>query len=380
VSAAGARRATAATLAFGPTTSQELDDSDTLDMDKFVDAFTFTGRTGERITLEMRSAEVDTYLTLIPPDGTMIENDDADGDADVSRIALTLKESGRYRVLASSYDDRETGPYTLSLRRSDAVGARDPEPVRGRGGVYGVFVGISDYDGDDNDLEFTADDAKSMAQALGRGAGLRDGDSATLVDRNATRANVTRAIAEMGRRAGPDDLFIFFFSGHGDRVARSNPQSADPDSLDETIELYDGDISDDEMSRLLAPIRGRVLLALDSCFSGGFSKDVMSSPRRMGLFSSEEDVTSGVADKFRAGGYLSKFLVDGIGDRRADKDRDGVINALELSQYLHERYRSDVKSSSKDDNYVRTSGPQIGYQHLVVDRGSIAPFEVLFGR
>ena len=127
-------------------------------------------------------------------------------------------------------------------------------------------------------------------------------------------------------------------------------------------------------------MRGRVLLVLDSCFSGGFSKDVIASPRRMGLFSSEEDVTSGVADKFRAGGYLSKFMTDAISERRADKDRDGAITAIELSQYVHERYRADVKSSRSGAENVVSTGRDTGYQHLVVDRGSIAPFEVLFRR
>ena len=210
---------------------------------------------------------------------------------------------------------------------------------------------------------------------------MRESNAVTLVDRQATRANVVRALEEVSRTAGPDDLFVFFFSGHGDRTDRSSRQAADPDGLDETITLYDDDITDDEMNRLLAPIRARVLFALDSCFAGGFSKDVISSPRRMGLFSSEEDVTSGVADKFRAGGYLSKFLFDGIAEQRADKDKDGAITAIELSQYLHDRYRADVKSSKAvTDNFVSTSGRDTGYQHLVVDRGSIAPFEVLFRR
>jgi hypothetical protein len=119
------------------------------------------------------------------------------------------------------------------------------------------------------------------------------------------------------------------------------------------------------------------LLVLDACFSGGFSKDAISAPGRMGLFSSEEDVTSGVAVKFRAGGYLAQFVAEAVGERRADADTDGTITALELSQYLHERYRSDVKSGGTDD-YVRTGGPQTGYQHLVVDRGSVGPYDVLF--
>jgi hypothetical protein len=83
--------------------------------------------------------------------------------------------------------------------------------------------------------------------------------------------------------------------------------------------------------------------------------------------------------KFRAGGYLAPFFAEAVGDRLADQDRDGAITAVELSQYLHERFRADVKGGGEGD-YVRTGGPQTGYQHLVVDRGSIGPFDVLFRR
>jgi len=89
-------------------------------------------------------------------------------------------------------------------------------------------------------------------------------------------------------------------------------------------------------------------------------------------------VLSSVAVKFRAGGYLADFFAEAVGDRLADADRDGEITAIELSQYLHERYRSDVKSGGRGDTYVRTGGPQTGYQHLVVDRGSVGPYDVLF--
>ena len=122
---------------------------------------------------------------------------------------------------------------------------------------------------------------------------------------------------------------------------------------------------------------GTTLMFLDSCFSGGFAKDLISVPGRMGMFSSEEDVTSQVAVKFRAGGYLSYFLDEAIGDRHADQNRDGDVTAIELSEYVHLRYRNDVKSADPNE-FVRTGGPQSGYQHLVVDRGSIGPYDVLF--
>ena len=170
---------------------------------------------------------------------------------------------------------------------------------------------------------------------------------------------------------------MLFFSGHGGRIARGDFQPSDPDGLDETLELFDTGITDDEMHEILGAVpAGRVILLLDACFSGGFSKDVISAPGRMGLFSSEEDVTSSVAAKFRAGGYLALFVADAIGDHLADADEDGQLTAIELSQYVHERYRADVKSADPTE-IVRTGGPQMGYQHLVVDRGSIGPYDVL---
>ena len=138
-------------------------------------------------------------------------------------------------------------------------------------------------------------------------------------------------------------------------------------------------LDDDLAASLDGSNAGKILLVMDSCFSGGFSKDIISQPGRMGLFSSEEDVTSQVAFKFQAGGYLSVFFDEAIREGYADRDENGELTALELSQYLHSRYRADVKSAASTE-YVRTWGPQAAYQHLVVDRGGVSPYSVLFSR
>ena len=148
---------------------------------------------------------------------------------------------------------------------------------------------------------------------------MAQADGTVLTDRDATVANVRRAVTEAVQKAGPDDLLVFFYSGHGDRVRRTTAQSTDPDGYDETLSLYDAELADDAFNELLSASRARVtLVVLDSCFSGGFSKDVISAPGRMGLFSSHEDVTSGVARKFRAGGYLAHFFVEAAGDGQAE--------------------------------------------------------------
>ena len=361
-----------------------LDDGDSvLDDGEFVDVWSFDARAGDALTVELASDDFDTYLILVSPDGENVgENDDADGRTDRSRITTAAPATGSYQVAVTAYSAGETGRYTVSATTGAAT-VRDAAPSRraapaAAGGVYGVFVGISDYPGDDNDLDYTADDARRARDAIVRGGGMDPDNAIVLTDRDATVANVQAAFRDMGRRVGPDDTFIYFYSGHGDRVRRTSPERSDPDALDETIELYDAAIRDNAMSDLLGLVDARIsLVVLDSCFSGGFSKDAISAPGRMGFFSSEEDVTSQVAAKFEAGGYLSRFLIDGVGDRRADRDRDGAISAIELSDYIHERYRSDVDADGSND-YVRRDGPAVGFQRFVADRGSIDPDDVVF--
>ena len=368
------------TLTVGGVAAGTLEPGDgELETGEYRDLWVVDGRAGQTLTVEISSSDFDTYLMLVSPDGDVVdENDDTDGGTD-SRISVRLPSTGRYRVVATTYRAGDVGGYSLRANAASAsASAPTPRTSSGGGQVYGVFVGVSDYGGRASDLAYTADDARRAAEALVKGAGMSAANAIVLTDGDATVANMRAAFQEMGNRVGPDDTFVYFYSGHGARAPRAAAEQADPDALDETIELFDAEIRDNDFSDMLGLIHsGLSLVVLDACFSGGFSKDVISVPGRMGLFSSEEDVTSQVAAKFRAGGYLAQFLFDAVGDGLADENRDGAISAIELSQYLHERYRNDVKSAGPDD-YVRTGGPRTGFQHLVVDRGSIGPDRVVF--
>jgi hypothetical protein len=369
------------TLTVGRSTSGRLQYTDLeANTGEYRDLYAFDGTAGESIRVEMSSDDFDTFLALTTPGGDVIDNDDFEGSTARSVVELELPETGRYRVAATSYGAGETGAYRLLVdARSGPATVLERTGERGQGRTYGIFAGISDYPGTDNDLEFTADDAIRVRDALIRGGGMRAEDAVTLTDADATAENLRDAIERLAAQTGPQDTFVLFYSGHGDRIERAaGPEVFDPDSLDETLELYDDAISDDELRVMLDSVRaGTTLLLLDSCFSGGFAKDVISVPGRMGLFSSEEDLTSQVAFKFRAGGYLAYFLDEAIGDRLADEDQNGNVTALELSEYVHARYREDIKPAS-GGSVARSGGAQSSYQRLVVDRGSIGPYDVLF--
>ena len=362
-----------ARLRMGETRSGRLEEGDAqTDTERYYDSWVLDGRAGQTLTVELESDDFDTALQLISPDGEALEeNDDADGTN--SRIVARLPAAGRYRVRATSYGAGEVGAYRIRVGA-----AADPAPSPSTAQTYGVFVGVGDYDGRLGDLPYTADDPHRVLAGLVERTGMPADNAVVLTDEEATLANVRAAFEALGERVGPRDTFVFFFSGHGDRVevpAGRRPERSDPDGLDETIELVDGALRDNELDALLDGIdSGLTLVVLDSCFSGGFSKDVISVPGRIGFFSSEEDVTSLVANKFAAGGYLSLFFAEALGDGGADEDGDREITSRELRSYLHGRYRSPEEKSGED--YIRAL--DFTQQHLVVDGGSVRWSDVLF--
>lgn len=332
----------------------------TLDSGEFYDTYSFSGRRGQTVTIDMESSEIDTYLILVTPGGETQQNDDGIPGTTNSRLTWTLPANGEYTIVATSYAPGEAGSYTLRVNRGGAPVAEGPSSPGGR--VFVLSVGISDYAGFANNLAYTADDARNLYSAMQTSSALAP-ESVVLTDAQATRANVEAAFQRIAAQVGPNDLFLFFYSGHGSQDAAT--AGGELDDRDESIVMRDGMITDNEMAQWFSQVRGRLsVIALDSCFSGGFARDVVSRPRVMGLFSSDEDLTSAVADKFRAGGYLSHFLIEGM-QGQADENHDRAITAGELHAYLWRRFAAEdsIDASSMDG--------ESNYQRLVVDRGGV---------
>ena len=337
---------------------------DTLDSGEYVDTFTFQGRRGQRVAAELTSSAFDAYIMLTTPSGEQIENDDGD-DGTNSSLDTALAEDGEYTVAVTSYEAGETGSYRFSVMPSQ--GSARQASVPGGPRVYAIMVGVSEYGDAESDLPYTDDDALKLAETLRR-EGVLNPASVTLTNAQATVAGVESAFRRVAQQAGPDDMFLFFFSGHGSQTDGevSQVSAIEPDGRSEGIVLSDGEISDREMARLFGTLRTRLsLLVLDSCFSGGFARNVVDRPGVMGLFSSEEDLTSAVADKFEAGGYLAHFLRAGLSGE-ADGDGDTMVTAGELATYLRREFTTEVAGVEAE-----TSEGQRNYQNLVIDRGGV---------
>jgi hypothetical protein len=339
----------------------------TLEDGEHYDNYSFRARRGDRIAAILESSDFDAYLSVQGPNDQQYDNDDGPDGAN-SRVDAVLQADGEYTVMATSFEGGETGAYHLTVAPS--TGTPRQQDVQGGARVFAVMIGISDYGGEQEDLPYTAEDAEKLAQALRR-EGVLNPASVTLTNAQATVAGVRAAFNRVAEQAGPNDVFLFFYSGHGNQID-GQTSALEPDGKTETIVLRDGEITDTEMGEMFGRLRTRLsMLVLDSCFSGGFARNVVSRPGTLGLFSSEEDLTSQVADKFEAGGYLSHFLRSGLGGA-ANLDGDDMITAGELSTYLRRQFANEVT-----DVEAETQDGQRSYQNLVVDRGGVQVDDVV---
>jgi hypothetical protein len=336
--------------------------------------FRFEARRGDWLELETHHAAFDTVLELHGPRGERWQNDDrASGDLH-SRLALVAPSDGTYVATVRGYHPSMRGSFKLRFDRLPRAGQSDGEPrlagARGRGRMFGVFLGIRDYGRESSHLPHCDEDATELARVLRERGVMSASQQVVLTNEQVTPTAARVAIQQMVTRLEEDDVLLVFYSGHG-RQVRGAVSSTEPDGMDETIALRGGNITDDEMSTLLAPARGTVLLALDSCYSGGFARDVINGPRRVGLFASDEDVLSQVAERFRAGGYLSYWLRTALAGE-ADRDRDGFLLLGELTDYLLDRFaqfRGRIATTGNGD-FATQQSPRI-------ERGSVEPATLL---
>ena len=86
---------------------------------------------------------------------------------------------------------------------------------------YAVVVGCADYQMQGLDLRYSDDDAyRYYAYLLScEGGAIPAENISILVDEAATKQNIIKTMNDVYSKAGPEDMLIFYFSGHGSEGA-----------------------------------------------------------------------------------------------------------------------------------------------------------------
>lgn len=136
---------------------------------------------------------------------------------------------------------------------------------------YGIHIGLnkvdpSKYGGWNGILQGCINDATYMGNVINA-----DGLS-FLIDENATISKLISRFKTISAVSTKDDSIYITYSGHGGQEKDLNRDEAD--GMDETWCMYDGQILDDDIYRLINTLKGKVYVFSDSCHSGTITRAI----------------------------------------------------------------------------------------------------------
>ncbi|MBI4651331.1 caspase family protein [Candidatus Desantisbacteria bacterium] len=230
------------------------------------------------------------------------------------------------------------------------------------GRKYALIIGISKYALKNiPDLKYAVNDAKAVAEFLGKESILKYDEVTLLSDENATRINILRSLTDISKKIGPKDTFFMYYSGHG-MEEYLIPFDGNKEYLEDTSVRWSVDIYK-KINKMEAKQK---ILIIDSCHSGSLTEsntiamkgaaeeqnidEKLLAQMGQGLFvitSSRVDEISWENDKNKHG-YFTYYLLEGLkgfADKRGQQlsgNEDGYVTAEELYDYVSYKTNENV--------------------------------------
>jgi hypothetical protein len=205
--------------------------------------------------------------------------------------------------------------------------------------VYAVLVGVAHY-AHMKSLKYTDDDAYRMFAFLKspEGGALADEQIQILIDEDATKTNILKSLDKTFAKAGPNDVVLFYFSGHGLKGAflpidyDGNSNRLEHGEIMSILNKSEAKskvvIADACHSGSLGGAKGSTAEAVIETYYNAFSK---SSGGTVLMMSSKSEETSIENNGLRQG-IFSHFMIRGL-KGAADVDNDNLVTINELFQY-----------------------------------------------
>ncbi len=207
--------------------------------------------------------------------------------------------------------------------------------------VWALVVGVSSYDHMPV-LKYTDDDAYRMYAFLKspEGGAIDDTHIKVLIDEEASRESIITNMKNLFAKAGPNDLVMMYFSGHGLKGA----------FLPIDYDGYNNKLDHEEINTIFkqSPAKYKLCIA-DACHSGSlFAMRDASAKNALATYyetlgqaksgtalimSSKSEETSLESSGLRQG-VFSHFLIRGL-KGEADSDENSVINVQELFDFVN---------------------------------------------
>ena len=289
-------------------------------------AGTCTYANGDRYRGEWANGSFSGKGTLYLKDGTQVEG---------------FWENGNY--LGKENPEVETPPAVAENPEKEKAKVEFSEKTK----VFAVVVGVSAYNHMPV-LRYTDDDAYRFYAFLKsvEGGALPDAQVKVMIDEEATRENILNTLSETFEMAGPNDLVMLYFSGHGLKGS----------FLPIDFDGFNNKITHEELTEIFGKCKAKYkFLIADACHSGSIfamrgadenEETIASYYQTLAksvsgtalLMSSKGEETSLESSGLRQG-VFSHFLIRGL-KGEADLNADKIISIQELYDYIYNNVRA----------------------------------------
>jgi|GEM_PF-3344905 len=243
--------------------------------------------------------------------------------------------------------------------------------------TWALVIGISDYESVE-DAMYCREDALAVCEWLAESdvplehirllTDSSDDQTSGVSSRTASLAHVLGGLSWLARSAKETDLVLLFFAGHGYRW--EDDGTDEDDGVDEFLVVYDtmGEsiaetaLRDDDLAKWISRIESRhVVLLLDSCYSGGQSRNISGGQRpltensdglsdaglleHLVLSAATEYQEAQATEEYKHGAF-TYLLLEGLKTGEADMNRDSRITLEEVFSYLRRDLPPLVRESS----------------------------------
>ena len=259
-------------------------------------------------------------------------------------------------------------------------------------GLFVLAIGVSTYKNPKYNLKYAHKDALDLADAWRKQTDLYDvREVKTLVNEQATRANIRAALADLKKKVSPTSLLVFVFSGHGLNDALVTHEFDNDDRTATTLGRSD-------LTQQLSTLGGSYIALIDACHSGSFAKNfsggkdistesrvqqdaaignmlrALSAPDKANIVigSSSSSEKSDECDACQ-NGYFTQCLLDAFegtsvvdGRRiiRPDVDGNGYIETNELDPYIKDAVFFATRTNPFPQNVLAQQ--TIGYNFSIL--------------
>ncbi|WP_293339407.1 caspase family protein [Microcoleus sp. CAWBG58] len=216
---------------------------------------------------------------------------------------------------------------------------------------YALLIGVSNYETLPN-LQGPTKDIKEISKLLQNpNIGEFIPENITLLE-DPEREEVENAIYDLFDRPKKGDLVLFYFAGHGitdmlgqfylaARRTRKNKEKL------RDITAISAKYLQEKMSQSLSE---RQVIILDCCFSGAFTKGMTARAsgkvnleylggKGRAVLASSTSTQYSFEHKESGLGIYTHYLLEGIENGTADRDKDGWISVDELHEYVSSRVK-----------------------------------------